>query len=114
MDYSSVVVGSDMAIRFTGYGILDLDTTLPDTGSIYFNIFITDTHITEVTDPVIFGNKNGLWLKLSKFNNKPYIGYKEMILISYEDYRIMSITKNEFHRLGLSWRKKFNYEQHRN
>lgn len=110
VDYSVINRNYGTSLRFTGYGIVNLGLSLGTTGSIYFNIYITDTHITEVVDPVIFGDINGLWMKLSKFNNKPYIGYKEKTLINFEDYRIMSISKNEFHRLGLSWRKNITTE----
>lgn len=105
IEYSAINTNYKHSLRFTGYGVVDADLELPTTGSIYFNIIFTDFNINEETDPYIFGSETGLWMKISRFNSKPYFGYGENILVDYEEYKINSLTRNTLHRIGLSWKE---------
>jgi hypothetical protein len=57
------------------------------------------------TDPILFGNPLGFWVKISRFNLKPYFGYGDNELTSDENFYIPSLGINNLHSMGFSWRK---------
>lgn len=84
-----------------------------DLGSIHVYTNISSFNTNETEDPYIFGtyDTTGLYCRISRFNSKPYLGYKsvedgvttDMILFSYEDYRIPVLKTTEFSDIGVSW-----------
>lgn len=92
------------AIKFNGLGVIDSNQILPKTGSAQCFLNLIDI-INSVEDPVIFGNSEGFWIKISKFNLKPYFGYQNLSISSYENSYIPSLGINIYHNLGFSWRK---------
>ncbi len=104
VNYAPMWEGFGNSLQLNGSGFIDTECELPKSeGGIHLYMMITNINSLD-DDPLIFGDSNGLWLKLSKFNLKPYVGYKNTIIMSYENYRNISLHENELHRIGLSWK----------
>jgi len=110
VNYSSNWKIVSTALNLSGSGFLttnyDLTANIPDEGSIHFYIsfegFNSDQSSSKI-DPFIFGSETGLWMKISRITNKPYIGYNDIQISSPEDFRVPSLTKNDYDRIGLTW-----------
>lgn len=112
--YDNTTVTKGYALRLDSKGIIDTDMNFAKTMTIYCS-FRLDKLLSGVVpgslpavpslDPVIFGNDEGLWLKVSRANAKPYIGYKETTITPIENYKMQSIAINEYHSIGVSWHK---------
>lgn len=110
VSYSSSWKVLSTALNLSGNGFLtsgyDL-AAVADEGSIHFYIsfngFNSDSSSVGI-DPYIFGSANGLWMKIGRITNKPYFGYGNIQLTSPEDFRIPSLSKNNYDRIGLTWR----------
>jgi len=106
LEYSSLSAILQSSLRFTGAGAIDSDVTLDATnGTVHFYLAFSDFNSAEAetVDPYIFGTAAGLWMKLSRFNLKPYFGYGDITILSYNDPRIPSLIREQFSRIGLSW-----------
>lgn len=103
--YQENITGIDgTALSLTGTGIVDSKYTLDKTGSIQCFFSLTDVSSIDY-DPVIFGNIDGFWVKVSKFNLKPYFGYGANKITSNENSYIPSLGINVINNIGISWRK---------
>jgi hypothetical protein len=91
-------------VKFSNSGVISANLTTPLTGSIHCFMKLTNMLETD-SDPVLFGNPLGFWVKISRFNLKPYFGYGENELTSDENYYIPSLGINTVHSVGFSWRK---------
>lgn len=91
-------------VKFSNSGVIDANLTTPSTGSIHCFMKLTNMLNLE-TDPVLFGNPLGFWVKISRFNLKPYFGYGDNELTSDENFYIPSLGINNLHSMGFSWRK---------
>jgi len=90
-------------------------TAVRDTGSIHFYTALSSFDTNTSSDPYIFGtyDTTGLYCRISKFNSKPYLGYKyvsgtdiiDTVIFSYEDYRTPVLKKTEFSDIGIAWKK---------
>lgn len=86
-------------------------------GSIQFYMMLSNFKDAEISDPYIFCpiSGQGLWMKISRFNLKPYIGYRykykdanidtyyDIDIANFEDYRLPSLTKNIYSLYTLTW-----------
>ena len=43
-------------------------------------------------------------MRISRITNKPYFGVGEVTIIGSEDFRVPSLTKDGYDRIGLAWR----------
>jgi len=87
---------------------------IKDTGSIHFYLALSSFDDSN-TDPYIFGtyDTTGLYCRISKFNSKPYLGFRfvegteivDTTIFSFEDFRIPVLKKSEFSDIGIAWSK---------
>jgi len=102
---SWTVLSSSLKLVSAGYVDTDLDlNTYADAGSIHFYIaFDSFNDDAGLLDPYIFGTAAGLWMKINRITMKPYFGYGDVTIVSGEDFRVPSLSKDNFDRIGLSW-----------
>ena len=90
-------------------------------GSIQFYMMLSNFTENDTTDPYVFMSYNpqfgeasqGLWMRISRFNLKPYIGYsyynaesktlENIDIANFEDYRMPSITRNRYSLYTITW-----------
>lgn len=85
-------------------------------GSLHFYMMLSEFNDTSTIDPYVFYPKNneiGLWMRVSRFNLKPYFGYRyysasdngyyDMTIASFEDYKLPSLTKGLFSSYCITW-----------
>lgn len=107
VNYSSTWTMLSKSLRLTGVGYLTSNYNLnsvADSGSIHFYISFESFVDNETEDPYIFGSADGLWMRINRINNKPYFGFSDVTIIGPEDYRVPSLTKGSYDRIGLAWR----------
>lgn len=105
-------VNSLSAITIDGKDAL---TAINTKGTISFYMMLSNFKDGATTDPYVFAPKSGqgLWMRISRFNLKPYIGYRykdpskevyyDIDIANYEDYRLPSLTKNVFSHYVITW-----------
>jgi hypothetical protein len=120
------------SLRLTGQGVVKSnltslsnikykDTTLTNyykllnnKGSLHFYLSLSEFVSTSSTDPYVFcpaDNADGLWMKISKFNLKPYFGFRMLVngeyenieIASFENYILPSLTKDVFSSICITW-----------
>lgn len=124
--YDIIVPSFVNSLRLTGSGAVNTDitslsslkngsvdyyTSLNNKGSLIFSMMLTDFDNTNNLDPYVFAPLNssssGLWMKISRFNLKPYFGYRQngenRTLANFEDYILPSLTKNSFSTYCITW-----------
>ena len=110
VNYSSSWTMLSSSLKLSGRGYINsnynLTTNIVDRGSIHFYISFESFVDNEVVDPYIFGTADGtgLWMRISRITNKPYFGVGEVTIVGSEDFRVPSLTKNGYDRIGLAWR----------
>lgn len=110
VNYSSLWTMLSSSLKLSGRGYInsnyDLTTNIADYGSIHFYISFESFVDNENIDPYIFGTADGtgLWMRISRITNKPYFGVGEVTIIGSEDFRVPSLTKDGYDRIGLAWR----------
>ena len=96
------------AIKFNGEGIIDTQYHLntPD-ASIYFLHQFNEFTDNEA-DPYVFIGVSeygkALWMRISKINLKPIIGYGADILIDDDDTRTIAFSKNSVDKIMLTYK----------
>lgn len=123
IDYSVISPSMVNSLKLNCFGVINakldtlsstVTTALNNKGSMHFYLALSDFNNSTTTDPYVFYPYNdgeGLWMKISRFNLKPYIGfrqkngssYADVIIGSYEDYLMPSLTKNQFAAYCLNW-----------
>lgn len=110
--YDDTTVFNGYSIRLAGNGIIDTDVDTTKTMSIYMNIKIDSIQDNSeavdtdpLHDPCIFGSNDGFWMKISRLNIKPYIGYRGTYITTIENNQMSSLAINDYHSLGVSWSK---------
>ena len=116
--YDDETVYYGKALKLIGNGLVDLDLNIKKTMSVFCRVQLEDVFSdinsqtslpqTSRNDPVIFGNENSIWLKVSRVNAKPYLGYKNYQIISPENHYMSSIACHEYNTIGISWGKDIN------
>ncbi len=110
VNYSSSWTMLSNSLRLSGKGYINsncnLTTSAVDEGSIHFYISFESFVEGETNDPYIFGTADGtgLWMRINRITNKPYFGVGNVTIIGSEDFRIPSLTKDSYDRIGLAWR----------
>ena len=110
VNYSSSWTMLSNSLRLSGKGYINsncnLTTSAVDEGSIHFYISFESFVEGETNDPYIFGTADGtgLWMRINRITNKPYFGVGNVTIIGSEDFRVPSLTKNNYDRIGLAWR----------
>ncbi len=113
--WDNTTINNGYALRLAEKGIIDTNVNLAKTMTIYtkFRLESLPSFDGENTfvpasaqyDPIIFGNKESLWLAVSRLNGKPYLGYKGFLITTMENTQMQSIVVNEYHSIGISWTK---------
>ena len=111
--YDFVNTNFSNSLVLTENGIVNtkFNSPLNTSGTIYISYSISSFNNTEflkLDDPIIFGNRDGLWLRLSRNTMKPYFGYKAKTIISENDSRLISIMKNTYNDIMLTWENNYN------
>lgn len=96
------------AIKFNGEGIIDTQYQLntPD-ASIYFLHQFNEFTENDADPYIIIGTSDyakRLWIKISKTNLKPIIGYGADILIDDDDTRTVAFSRNSVDKVMLTYR----------
>ena len=110
VNYSSSWTMLSNSLRLSGKGYLNsncnLTTNAVDEGSVHFYISFESFVEGETSDPYIFGTADGsgLWMRISRITNKPYFGVGSVTVVGSEDFRVPSLSKNSYDRIGLAWR----------
>jgi len=110
VNYSSSWTILSSSLKLSGKGYINsncnLTNTAVDSGSIHFYISFESFVDGVNNDPYIFGTADGsgLWMKISRITNKPYFGVGGVTIIGSEDFRVPSLTKNNYDRIGLAWK----------
>ena len=110
VNYSSTWTMLSSSLKLSGRGYINsnynLTNNIVDQGSIHFYISFESFVDNETIDPYIFGTADGtgLWMRISRITNKPYFGVGDVTIVGSEDFRVPSLTKNNYDRIGLAWR----------
>ena len=119
------------SLRLTGSSVIDCniaslqsitegDTNylnqINEKGSLHFFMMLSEFNDTSTVDPYVFYPLNsgeGLWMRVSRFNLKPYFGYRyysdadsnyyDITIGSFEDYKLPSLTKGLFSSYCITW-----------
>ena len=96
------------AVKFNGEGIIDTQYQLntPD-ASIYFLHQFNEFTENDADPYIIIGTSDyakRLWIKISKTNLKPIIGYGADILIDDDDTRTVAFSRNSVDKVMLTYR----------
>lgn len=131
--YDTIVMTMINSLRLTGYGVVLTDIKdlanitytestafsnyyayLNNKGSIHFYMQLSEFVSSSSSDPYIFypyNNEEGLWMRINKFNLKPYFGFRyesnglyyNIEITNPEDYRLPSLTMGEYSSYCITW-----------
>ena len=100
VDYSSNISVSKTSLRLSGKGTIDTGFSMPKDGTLHFHFMLSEYLDS---DKYLFGDIDGLWMKVNSSLNRPEIGYKENVIISSSDPRMEYIKLNEFIEFAIAW-----------